>query len=425
MTQEVLSSLPVTRQRHSLLAVGKNLLNIPDDDPRGPPSTHASPMALPIVSPPQNQLQKVTLVSSPNIPCTPSATPMAYESCKPFKKRVLTDTGFGIAPVNHSYQGNQNATYIQRNAKLPRTVSAENVAIASNTVVVSSNNTVRHQNIPNEEDQENKPQTANGVSIASSLMDLGKACEVERTKTGIKTPSPSYFGTSRSLLRNSPINLSMDRRNAHIISPLALTTHNRSNGFAVRVRPSSHIIPPSPTNSTPSGLYRKGPSAPSPLMNSASRYVKLSPTMTARGSPLRGSQQSPMLAMRKPFSPTSLVTLNHHQDQNTRSSQDPYGQRIKVLRMPSQDNGEKSLTTTTPNNMRLVGLNNGKTVIALVSKNPNTGVTTSIAESTMGFREGANSQQVANGRMQSPRSSAINLVQKSPAMYRLSRFASN
>ena len=97
--------------------------------------------------------------------------------------------------------------------------------------------------------------------------------------------------------------------------------------------------------------------------------------------------------------------------------------------MPSQDNGEKSLSSgglgAAPSNMRLVGLNNGKTVIALVSKNPNSGVTTSIAESTMGFREGANSQQVANGRMQSPRSSAINLVQKSPAMYRLSRFASN
>jgi len=428
VTQEVLSSLPVTRQRHSLLAVGKNLLNIPDDDPRAPPPTHTSQIAMPIVSPPQHQLQKVTLISSPNIPAS-TPTPMAYESCKPFKKRVLTDTGFGITPVNfQSFQDIQNGTYIQRNAKLPRTVSADNVAMSSNAVVISSYNTTRHQNISNEEDQENKPQTANGVCITSSLMDLSKACEVERTKTSIKIPSPNYFGASRSLLRNSPINLSMDRRNAHIISPLALTTHNRSNGFAVRVRPSSHIIPPSPTNTTPSGLYRKGPSAPSPLMNSASRYVKLSPTMTARGSPLRGSQQSPMLAMRKPFSPTSLITLNHHQDQITHSSQDPYGQRIKVLRMPSQDTGEKYSSSgalgNTTNNMRLVGLNNGKTVIALVSKNPNTGVTTSIAESTMPFREGTNSQ-IANGRIQSPRSSAINLAQKSPAMYRLSRFASN
>merc|ERR1719211_524341 len=166
-----------------------------------------------------------------------------------------------------------------------------------------------------QEDQENRPNVSNVIgATSSSLIDLGKACEVERTKSGIKTPSPNYFGASRSLLRNSPINLSMDRRNSHIISPLALTTHNRSNGFAVRVRPSSHIIPPSPTNTTPSGLYRKGPSAPSQLMMSASRYVKLSPTMTARGSPLRGAQQSPLLAMRKPFSPTSLMTLNNHKE---------------------------------------------------------------------------------------------------------------
>ena len=56
MTQEVLQSLPVTRQRHSLLAVGKNLLNIPDDDPRATSNKpNASPMALPIISPPQQQ----------------------------------------------------------------------------------------------------------------------------------------------------------------------------------------------------------------------------------------------------------------------------------------------------------------------------------------------------------------------------------
>merc|ERR1712038_1393153 len=57
VTQEILQSLPATRQRHSLLAVGKNLLNIPDDDPRATESTNirvnASPMAMPIISPPQ------------------------------------------------------------------------------------------------------------------------------------------------------------------------------------------------------------------------------------------------------------------------------------------------------------------------------------------------------------------------------------
>merc|ERR1712088_404069 len=371
-------------------------------------------MALPIISPPQQQLQKVTLVSSPSlqqqviVSTSNPPTTLAYESCKPFKKRVLPDTGFG-SPVNRPLLVNQINIAEQRHAKLPRTVSVDNVANVGTSIFIASNNM-------DKEDQENRPDTSNVTCTNStSLLDLGKACEVERTKNGIKTPSPNHFGASRSLLRNSPINLSMDRRNAHIISPLALTTHNRSNGFAVRVRPSSHIIPPSPT--TPSGLYRKGPTAPSPLMNSTSRYIKLSPTMTARGSPLRGPQQSPILAMRKPFSPTSLITFNNQHDQNPNGTQDAYGQRIKVLKMPSQNsvdtNSSISAIGNNTSNMKLVGLNNRKTVIALVSKNPSPGMASS------------NGHLAANEKLQSPRSSAINLVQRSPAMYRLSRFASN
>ena len=423
MTQEVLQSLPVTRQRHSLLAVGKNLLNIPDDDPRASKSTNVgvtiSPMAVPIVSPPQTQFQNVTLVSSANLPA-PAPTTLAYESCKPFKKRVLPDTGFGIShetPINTISLDVQNSITVPRNAKLPRTLSANNVANSINTSIVTSSYNGKQIVISKEEDQENMPQNTNFMQTSSSLMDLTKAVDAERTKSGIKIPSPSYFGSARSLLRNSPINLSMDRRNAHIISPLALTTHNRSNGFSVRVRPSSHIIPPSPTNTTPSGLYRKGPTAPSPLMNSASRYIKLSPTMTARGSPSRGSQQSPILAMRKPFSPTSLITFNNQHDQNPNGTQDAYGQRIKVLKMPSQNsldtNSSISAIGNNTSNMKLVGLNNRKTVIALVSKNPSPGTASS------------NGHLAANEKLQSPRSSAINLVQRSPAMYRLSRFASN
>jgi len=422
VTQEVLQSLPVTRQRHSLLAVGKNLLNIPDDDPRASKSTNVgvtiSPMAVPIVSPPQTQFQNVTLVSSANLPAP--TTTLAYESCKPFKKRVLPDTGFGIShetPINTISLDVQNSITVPRNAKLPRTLSANNVANSINTSIVTSSYNGKQIVISKEEDQENMPQNTNFMQTSSSLMDLTKAVDAERTKSGIKIPSPSYFGSARSLLRNSPINLSMDRRNAHIISPLALTTHNRSNGFSVRVRPSSHIIPPSPTNTTPSGLYRKGPTAPSPLMNSASRYIKLSPTMTARGSPSRGSQQSPILAMRKPFSPTSLITFNNQHDQNPNGTQDAYGQRIKVLKMPSQNsvdtNSSISAIGNNTSNMKLVGLNNRKTVIALVSKNPSPGMASS------------NGHLAANEKLQSPRSSAINLVQRSPAMYRLSRFASN
>ena len=433
MTQEVLQSLPVTRQRHSLLAVGKNLLNIPDDDPRAMSNKpNASPMALPIVSPPQQQLQKVTLVSSPNLeqlvaPTSNPTTPLAYESCKPFKKRVLPDTGFG-SPVNRPLLVSQTNMDEQRNAKLPRTVSADNVANVGTSILIASNNTsAKPRNVlMDQEDQENRPNVSNVIgATSSSLIDLGKACEVERTKNGIKTPSPNYFGASRSLLRNSPINLSMDRRNAHIISPLALTTHNRSNGFAVRVRPSSHIIPPSPT--TPSGLYRKGPTAPSPLMSSTSRYIKLSPTMTARGSPLRGPQQSPVLAMRKPFSPTSLLTLNSHKDLATNAAHDGNGQKIKVLRMPSQENIDRNSGAAIGNsasNMRFLDLNSGKTVIALVSKNSGNMHNSANGENSVPTRE-INSSQFVNSKTQSPRSSAINLVQRSPAMYRLSRFASN
>ena len=444
MTQEVLQSLPVTRQRHSLLAVGKNLLNIPDDDPRTATLTNTgvttSSMAMTIVSPPQKQLQQVTLMSSPKPP-VPIPSPLAYELCKPFKKRVLPDTGFGFTNESaHSCisMGNGNGMSTQRNAKLPRTVSAENVAMASTALIVAQNNLSKQNDVTNEENRENIPENIYNNCGASSLMDLSKACEVERTKIEpanvarssnsqqvMKTPSPNYFGSSRSLLRNSPINLSMDRRNAHIISPLALTTHNRSSGFAVRVRPASHIIPPSPTNTTPSGLYRK-PSAPSPLMNSASRYIRLSPTMTVRRSPLRGPQQSPILAMRKPFSPTSLLTLNNHQDLIPNGPQQANGQRIKVLRIASQDsgtNGCTSVTGNTTNNMKLVGLNNGKGVIALVS-NTNNLIASGNTEATTSLCNGAVSE-IATRRILSPKSSAINLIQRSPGMYRLSRFTSN
>ena len=139
--------------------------------------------------------------------------------------------------------------------------------------------------------------------------------------------------------------------------------------------------------------------------------------MTARGSPSRGSQQSPILAMRKPFSPTSLITFNNQHDQIPNGTQDAYGQRIKVLKMPSQNsvdtNSSISAIGNNTSNMKLVGLNNRKTVIALVSKNPSPGTASS------------NGHLAANEKLQSPRSSAINLVQRSPAMYRLSRFASN
>ena len=198
------------------------------------------------------QFQNVTLVSSANLPAP--TTTLAYESCKPFKKRVLPDTGFGIShetPINTISLDVQNSITLPRNAKLPRTLSANNVANSINTSIVSSSYNGKQIVISKEEDQENMPQNTNFMQTSSSLMDLTKAVDAERTKSGIKIPSPSYFGSARSLLRNSPINLSMDRRNAHIISPLALTTHNRSNGFSVRVRPSSHIIPPSPTNTTP------------------------------------------------------------------------------------------------------------------------------------------------------------------------------
>jgi hypothetical protein len=144
--------------------------------------------------------------------------------------------------------------------------------------------------------------------------------------------------------------------------------------------------------------------------------------MTARG------QQSPGFAMRKPFSPTSLMTLNNHQDHVTNGPQDAYGQKIKVLRMSSQDTLDRTYSApmgNTSNNMQVLGLNNGKTVIALVSKNTsNTGVPSTNAESSGTIRGGAG-MQVITSRIQSPRSSAVNLVQRSPAMYRLSRFASN
>ena len=445
MTQEILQSLPVTRQRHSLLAVGKNLLNIPDEDPRGTSSNSSvvSSLQSPIItSPPQQQFQNVCLVSSPkvSVPVIPTAPPAAaYESCKPFKKRMLPDTGFGFSletPLNpmSSNIGKDNSLQ-QRSAKLPRTMNADNVGTANASVIILGPKTATA--VMDQENQENEP---TNIQHVTSLMDLSKACDMEWKQLGPVTPiashssqtmkiiSPIHYGSARSLLRNSPINLSMDRRNSHIISPLALTTHNRSNGMALRVRPPSHIIPPSPTNTTPSGLYRKGASVSSPSLAAASRYVRLSPTMQVRGSPLRGPQQSPILAMRKPFSPTSLLTLNnHHQDIMSHVPNAQNNQKVKFLRISSPQ-------TTPTNNMKLVGLNNRKTVIALVSSNGTQPTISSTCSAVSGTSQGVPSMMINGGGVaqtggtygiQSPRSSAINLVQKSPAMYRLSRFPSN
>ena len=52
LSKDAISSLPATRQRNSLLAVGKNLLNIPDEEPEQPcriiRSTSSSELAKPL-----------------------------------------------------------------------------------------------------------------------------------------------------------------------------------------------------------------------------------------------------------------------------------------------------------------------------------------------------------------------------------------
>ena len=74
--------------------------------------------------------------------------------------------------------------------------------------------------------------------------------------------------------------------------------------------------------------------------------------------------------------------------------------------MSSQENIDRNVTGNSGNNMKLVDLNSGKTVIALVPKNSG-----NILNSTNG--EGSLPSRGVN---QSPRSSAINLVQRSPAI---------
>ena len=263
VTKDVLQSLPATRQRHSLLAVGKNLINIPDDDPRAGLTTKLD-----------------TATEEPEKP--------NYEACKPFKKRSVPDTGFGF-----SREATPDENVIPKNvgssSKLARTQSAEWLGAVMQP------------------------------PASPSLQELSDACEVERQRISsnsdaFRMPSPSSSQFRRSLLRNSPINLSMDRRNAHIISPLA-----RSPQLAVKNYRPSPIIPPSPSN-----CRKLSPSA----------GIKLSPTTVVRSSP---GQQS--IIIRSP-------------------NGEKYHPKIKYLRV------QQALSAGNSGSQ-------GKTVIALVPKSPN------------------------------------------------------
>ena len=271
MTQEVLQSLPATRQRHSLLTVGKNLVNIPDDDPR-----QAPPQAPP--PPPQPPQQQQVALSQPTPPPTAFATSGIP---KPFKKRVVPDFGF---------ESTENA----ENENPPKSTASEGTLARSRSSSVQS----------------------------PTLLDLS-ARRVDTDRFRIPSPSSSQF--RKSLLRNSPINLSMDRRNAHIISPLA------------RQAPVKSHIAPTPANCrkiSPTGII------------SPSNLIRSPPT------------QSFAVVRTKPYSPQG----------------EKYHPKIKYLRVQqqgaqSQNPQQPVVGLTRSASQPVLGLSKGSTLIALMPSN--------------------------------------------------------
>ena len=318
MTQEILQSLPATRQRHSLLTVGKNLVNIPDDDPRqaaGPTSapTSASLPATPAPTPTNIE----HIINKPEVVFTnssqqPSVVPASSNSGaipKPLKKRMIpSDLSFGGG-------SNENAAPQTNGQKAPPVVANEN----HNSVGLIR----RAASLP-----------------SPTLLDLSEAASrsslIDSQKFRIPSPSSSQF--RKSLLRNSPINLSMDRRNAHIISPLA-----RANSVAV-----TKNIAPSAANCrkiSPTGINLS--------------TVRRSPTTVLRSPPT----QSVAVVRSKPYSPSSHGATS-----------EKYHPKIKYLRVQQQQGGgsqpliavkgttHQSSTTSSG----VLGLSKGNTLIALL-----------------------------------------------------------
>ena len=79
LSKDAMASLPSTRQRNSLLAVGKNLLNIPDEEEPSDLMTASSPPASIISSP------TMTMMRSPKIIRSTSSSDLV----KPLKKRFF------------------------------------------------------------------------------------------------------------------------------------------------------------------------------------------------------------------------------------------------------------------------------------------------------------------------------------------------
>ena len=301
MTQDILQSLPATRQRHSLLTVGKNLVNIPDDDPRqgssqgGPPVGGSLQMgaAQPLPAPPPVSVDQPKPLVAPN--SQPPVCP------KPLKKRIVPDFGFDCEPDSRRAIAAPSAVAEpQRQPEQRSGNSNENVA----------------------------PPAVIKRSVSSpTLLDLSEAAtRIDTQKFRIPSPSSSQF--RKSLLRNSPINLTTgDRRNAHIISPLALK--------AVK-----NIVPTGANcrKISPSGIVNLCKPTPA---------SQRSPVLMQRSQSLVGATS--VVSRTKPYSPSGGAERAY------------YHPKIKYLRVHQQPGGDQQAGPS--------GTTQASTLIALVPSN--------------------------------------------------------
>ena len=166
MTNEILQTLPSTRQRNSLLSVGMNL-NIPDEDPK--------------------------LVNNTNNKDIPS-----------YKKRFSISSYNNDEFESSQQQQQQQQVVVERENKIPRTSSKENSFLARSVPMECDDAMMMTS-------RSDVPQNlSTNRRAANSLMDLSFACEKERrTLTShprhlpVAAPMMSSHSSSYSSLSSS------------------------------------------------------------------------------------------------------------------------------------------------------------------------------------------------------------------------------
>ena len=217
LSKDAISSLPATRQRNSLLAVGKNLLNIPDEEPEQP--------------------------------CRIIRSTSSSELAKPLKKRLIT--GFNFDHTVNNQNENENSL------KRPASTSLIDLSNACEAVerqkIIRRQSPIRagsHLNIPNAASlirisphrrshiiSPINHHSSGGITLLRKpLSPLTSGMNISRSGNTIKPLSPVTNFTTRKplspltscLIRNSGSGFHSGNGSRTVIAVMPPTTSNNS-----------------------------------------------------------------------------------------------------------------------------------------------------------------------------------------------------